>query len=109
MWEGGDMEGCRRRRLLVDTEGPFVSGVCVGGWGGGGGGYACLASHAGVSSLTGGRRRGMFVDRYSTILTTSQWTARWFQGLKRKDGERNVCTALNTCCGDSVHTFKALC
>ena len=35
MWEGGDMEGCRRRRLLVDTEAPFVSGVCVGGGGGG--------------------------------------------------------------------------
>ena len=46
----------------------------------------------------------MFVDRYSTILTTNQWTARWVQSLKRKDGERN---ALNTCCADSVHAFKA--
>ena len=99
MWEGGDMEGCRRGRLLVDTEGPFVSGVCVWGWVGD---YACLPSHAGVNPLTGGRRRGMFVDRYSTILTTSQWTARWVQSLKRKGGERNVCTALNTCCGDNV-------
>ena len=27
--EGAELEGCRRGRLLVDTEGPFVSGVCV--------------------------------------------------------------------------------